>query len=140
MENGKCEIPILHPLLNLTVLRLQVLNSLVDGTTKLKSLIDAGLTFDPTKYGALAWAVVSFALQVTKNAKEIRDFVFTNSGFVMDVIARYAAYEALYCREVSATPSTAYTLFEEAIVAVYKTILVFVGEMNHYLKEYHIGE
>jgi hypothetical protein len=32
-----------------------------------KDLIDAGLKFDPTGYGASAWAIISFSLQVSPN-------------------------------------------------------------------------
>ena len=61
-----------------------------------KSLVDAGLKFDTSGYGAIAWSALSFGLQIDISAKEVREFVFQSSEVVAQVIARYAAYEILY--------------------------------------------
>ncbi|KAH6855628.1 hypothetical protein B0I37DRAFT_411606 [Chaetomium sp. MPI-CAGE-AT-0009] len=112
------------------------LNKVIDGTTKVKSLIDAGLSFDPTKYGALAWAVLSFGLQMSINAREIREFTFDAIDDMVNIIARYSIYEIQYRGSAHPSGTTdALQKLEEGVTAVYTSILQFLGEMKEYLNQ-----
>ena len=46
--------------------------SLLCSVLTFKDLIDAGLKFDASGYGALAWSLVSFGLKVSYNASDLR--------------------------------------------------------------------
>jgi hypothetical protein len=111
----------------------QAINKILDGTQKFKSLVDAGLKFDTSGYGAIAWSVLSFGLQIAINGKEVREFVFQSSEAITQLIARYAGYEILY--RGSTKPSDACRKFEERLVDVYKAILVYMGTLEGYLQD-----
>jgi hypothetical protein len=100
----------------------------------MKSLIDAGLAFDPTKYGALGWAVLSFGLQMAINAKEIREFTLDSCDYLVNIIARYSTYELQYSSTAHpSSTSDALKRFEEGVTTVYTSILRFLGNMKEYL-------
>jgi hypothetical protein len=99
-------------------------------------LIDAGLAFDPTKYGALAWAVLSFGLHMAINAREIREFAFDACDDMVNIIARYTIYEIQYRGSAHPSDTTdALQKFEEGVTAVYTSILQFLAEMKTYLDQ-----
>ncbi|KAK3293883.1 uncharacterized protein B0H64DRAFT_462192 [Chaetomium fimeti] len=112
------------------------LNKVIDGTTKVKSLIDAGLAFDPTKYGALAWAILSFGLHMAINAREIRDFMFDACDDIVNIVARYSIYKIQYRSSAHPSGTTeALQKFEEGVTDVYTSILQFLAEMKGYLNQ-----
>ncbi|KAH6632792.1 hypothetical protein F5144DRAFT_489603 [Chaetomium tenue] len=112
------------------------LNKVIDGTTKVKSLIDAGLAFDPTEYGALGWAVLSFGLQMAINAREMREFTLDSCEYMVNIIARYSIYELQYSGTAHPSDATdALVKFEEGVTTVYTSILKFLVKMKEYLNQ-----
>jgi hypothetical protein len=102
-------------------------------------LIDAALKFDPTKYGALAWSLVSFGMQLAITQKVVRDLVFESSDFLANIMVRYAAYETLYRESLTVNPSATFLSFEYSLTQVYKAILVYTAEVNSYLYEWGLS-
>jgi uncharacterized protein YfbU (UPF0304 family) len=106
----------------------------------MKSLIDAGLAFDPTKYGALGWAVLSFGLQMAINAKEIREFTLDSCDYIVNIIARYSIYELQYSGTAHHSSTTdALKRFEEGVTTVYASILRFLANVKEYLGQNWLG-
>ncbi|ROV87403.1 hypothetical protein VSDG_09699 [Cytospora chrysosperma] len=94
----------------------------------IKKIIDAGVAFDPTGYGASAWAVVSFGLTLIQNSSEMRDEAFQATAFLSELLARYSRYEDHY-RRVKFTQNGTEEL-EDAIVQVYVAILAYSNEVK----------
>lgn len=108
---------------------LQAINKLIDATVKFKSLVDAGMQFDKSGYGALAWSIVSFGLEIAKNAEGAREFVFSSSEIITQLMERYLEYENLY--RVLLTDDK----FENRIMNVYKALLLYTIALNNYLTQ-----
>jgi hypothetical protein len=115
----------------------QAINKLLDGTQKFKSLVDSGMKFDTSGYGAIAWSALSFGLQIALNAKELREFVFESSESIAQLLARYAAYEILY--RGSKQNLKVSKMFEDRVVELYKEILLYILSLEIYLQENGIG-
>lgn len=87
------------------------------------------MKFDKSGYGALAWSVVSFGLEIAKNAEGAREFVFSSSEIITRLMERYIEYENLY--RVLLTDEK----FENGIVKVYKALLLYTIALNDYLDQ-----
>jgi hypothetical protein len=48
----------------------RVINKLLDGSERFKAVVDAVLKFDTSGYGAIAWGIIPFGLQIYINAKQ----------------------------------------------------------------------
>lgn len=104
-------------------------------------MIDAGLSFDPTKYGALGWAVLSFGLQMAINAREMREFTLDSCEYIINIIARYSVYELQYSGTADPSDTTdALQKFKEGVTTVYTSILQFLGKMKEYLNQNWLGK
>jgi len=93
------------------------------------------MAFDPTGYGTLGWAVLSFGLHIVIQEKTIRDLVFQSSEYLSNLIARYASYEALYLGSVQGHRTPALIRFEESVIVVYERVLLYLCEVKKNLKE-----
>jgi hypothetical protein len=92
-----------------------------------QKLGDATVKFDKSGYAALGWSVVSFGLQVAKNAKDAREFIYSSSAVITKVLARCAEYEK--CRGPEAGEK-----FDHLITNVYKATLLYVMALDDCLK------
>ena len=126
-----------YSLRNNSLMFCQAINKLLDGTQKFKSLVDSGMKFDTSGYGAIAWSALSFGLQIALNAKELRQFVFESSELIAQLLARYSAYELLY--RGSKQNSKVSEMFEDRVVELYKGILIYMLSLEVYLEENGIG-
>lgn len=104
-------------------------NSLIKSISACKSLVDAGLQFDPTGYGALAWSVVSFGLQTAINNSDIQQAAYESSDYIRGVIEEYSMYEARYME----TPSKGQSALRSCIIDVYKAVMNYAAELRYYL-------
>jgi hypothetical protein len=95
--------------------------------------------FDPTKYGALAWGVISFGLGLAIEQHKVRELVLKSFDFLTHLLARYASYERLFRTEIDIKLSKDLSGLEKSLVDVYKAVLIYGGEVNQYLKELGIG-
>jgi hypothetical protein len=93
-----------------------------------QKLGDAAVKFDKSGYAALGWSVVSFGLQVAKNAKDAREFIYSSSALIIGVLARYAEYEK-WCRGPEAGGE-----FDRRITNVYKATLLYLMALDDCLK------
>jgi hypothetical protein len=98
-----------------------------------KSLGDTAVKFDKSGYAALGWSVVSFGLQVVKNAKDAREFVLSSSEVVTGVVARYAEYEKVFRGRHAGEE------FDRRLTNVYKTVLLYVMALNDFLQQCEPG-
>ena len=103
--------------------------SLVRSVSRFKSLIDAGLQFDPTGYGALAWSVLSFGLEAAINYDEIDNDLLESCEYLRAIIEEYAIYEAQYLEVVSMGRKG----LENSIIDVYKFVIMYAAEMSQYI-------
>jgi len=87
------------------------------------------MKFDKSGYGALAWSIVSFCLEVAKNAKDARSLVFTSCEIIAQYRSRYAEYEILYRGEVVDMR------FEERIIDVYQALLLHILAVHDSLQQ-----
>jgi hypothetical protein len=113
--------------------------SLVKSLKRFDALVQAGLDFDPTPYGALVWQVVSFGIEASINNSDIQDLVYESSEYVKDIIDEYALYEARYLNPSAndnGTPTYQASL-RAAIINVYATVLRYAAELRYYLS--HMG-
>ncbi|MCJ1385367.1 hypothetical protein MMC17_008489 [Xylographa soralifera] len=108
-----------------TNIRIQA-KELLCSALKFKSLVDAGLMFDPTGYGTIVWAVISGGLQMLKNDKDRTEAVFDSSAFLARLLAKYAIIEAHY-RDRASTNQDA---IENTIIEVYLAILKYTIEVK----------
>ena len=88
-----------------------------------KSIVDAGLKFDPSGYGTIVWGVLSGVLTLVQNDKEKVDAVFDSAAVIARFLPRYAIIEAHYRDE----PTLEQTAFENQIEHVYAAILRFAA-------------
>lgn len=99
------------------------------------------MAYDPTMYGQLGWAVLSFGLQMAINAREMREFALDSSEYMVNIIARYSIYELQYSGTAHPSDTTdALQKFEEGVTAVYTSILKFLGKMREYLNQNWLGQ
>ncbi|KAK0717679.1 hypothetical protein B0T26DRAFT_802746 [Lasiosphaeria miniovina] len=77
------------------------IDKIVDAAVSFKKLGDAAMKFDLSGYGALAWSVVSFGLEIAKNAKDAHSIILTSSDTIAQLRSRYTEYESLYRGEQS---------------------------------------
>jgi hypothetical protein len=84
--------------------------------------------FDTSNYAALGWSVVSFGLQVATNVEDVRQFVFSRSEVVTQVLTRYAQYEK-WCRGPHADEE-----FDRRMTNVYQAILLYVVDLDSCLQ------
>ncbi|KAK4198529.1 hypothetical protein QBC40DRAFT_229747 [Triangularia verruculosa] len=90
-----------------------------------KELIDAGIKFDVSGYGALAWSVLSFGLTLVQNDKVRMELSFDSAEFLADLLARCARTQTYY-RDLSFDfPEGETERLENAMVAVYIAILEY---------------
>ncbi|KAK3354077.1 hypothetical protein B0T25DRAFT_545945 [Lasiosphaeria hispida] len=111
-----------------------------------KELIDAGLKFDVSGYGACAWSVLSFGLTLVQNDKARMELSLAASGFLADLLARYAKTQTYY-RKLSLEYAESQTKeLEDAIVDVYIAILKYsaavkganeASVINRLIKSFH---
>ncbi|KAH8589100.1 hypothetical protein B0O99DRAFT_637695 [Bisporella sp. PMI_857] len=106
-----------------------IINKIIDGAMKFKSLGDAAVKFDKSGYAALGWSIVSFGLEVAANAQKAREFVMESSEVITNFMLRYARYEVEFT-----LPPTDEDL-EDLITDVYKAILLFSIALDGYLKQ-----
>ncbi|KAF2875677.1 hypothetical protein BDV95DRAFT_280061 [Massariosphaeria phaeospora] len=59
-----------------------------------KALVDAGVKFDATGYGATAWSIISLGLQLVQNDQDRTNEVFDSAAYLADLLARFASLEA----------------------------------------------
>jgi hypothetical protein len=107
--------------------------SLAKSLSTFNSLVEVGLAFDPTGYGALAWSVVSFGLDTANNHIEIQESLITGCDFIRSVIDEYTLYEARYLAQSS--PET--SALRSRVIDVYKAVLIYTAEMRHYIENLH---
>lgn len=122
--------------------------SILCSVLEFKELIDAGLRYDVTGYGATAWSMVSFSLQVRKvpyyayynnlrykansppqlvqNDQQRMDEIFGAAEFVADLLSKYASIERNYGDERIED----WNSLQQAIVEVYASILIFAREVK----------
>ena len=103
--------------------------SLVRSVSRFKSLIDAGLQFDPTGYGALAWSVLSFGLEAAISHDEIDNDLLESCEYLRAIIEKYAIYEAHYLEFESVGRKG----LENSIIDVYKIVIMYAAEMSQYI-------
>jgi hypothetical protein len=117
-------------------------SKILNGVNTVKSYIDAGVSYDPTKYAVLAWTVVSFGVQIACNAEAIRNAALDSSKYLTDILQRYTVIEALYrsSDETLSRTSRVFKELEEAIVEVYASILLYIIPLNAWLQEYSISK
>ena len=111
----------------------QYISRFLDGAIRFKSLGDAFVKLDKSGYGAVAWSVLSFGLEVAKNANAAREFIFSSSEMVARLQARYREYESLYRKFQTDTE------FENLLVGVYKSLLSYTIALYKYLKQCEKG-
>jgi hypothetical protein len=104
-----------------------------------KKLVDEAVKWAPTKYGALAWGVMSFGLGLAIEQHNLRKLVLNSSDFLTHILARYASYERVYRNQITAKKSTTFDNFENNLVDVYKAVLVYAGAVNKYIQQLGIG-
>jgi hypothetical protein len=92
-----------------------------------QKLGDAAVKFDKSGYAALGWSVVSFGLQVAKNAKDAREFIYSSSVVITRVLTRCAEYEKFRGPEAGEE-------FDHLITNVYKATLLYVMALDDCLK------
>ncbi|KAK3369442.1 hypothetical protein B0T24DRAFT_632595 [Lasiosphaeria ovina] len=105
------------------------IDKIVDAAVRFKQLGDAAMKLDRSGYGALAWSVVSFGLEIAKNAKDAHSIILTSSDTIAQLRSRYTEYESLYRSEVTDSK------FEDRIVDVYKALFLYMMAVNDYLQQ-----
>jgi len=112
---------------------------LLTSTENVKTLVDAGLEYDPTGYGKAAWGVVSFGLTWAINVKDMREFVFENFDLIAQILERYLHYETLYREGLPFAGSPIRTRLEEAMIDVYCALYNYIISTMQYLVRGSIG-
>jgi hypothetical protein len=109
--------------------------SLVKSMKRFNALVQAGLDFDPTPYGALVWQVVSFGIEASINNSDIQDLVYESCEYLKGIVDEYVLYEARYLDPPSNGngPPLYQTSLMVAVISVYATVLKYAAELRYYL-------
>src|SRR5258708_4085118 len=108
--------------------------SFMKSVSTVKSLVDAGLQFDPTGYGTLAFSIVSFGFDAVINHSEIEDDVAESCNYISGIIDEYAMYEARYINNANYNISSkSREALEKSIIGVYTAVIAYVAEMKYYI-------
>ena len=100
----------------------------LEALTRFKQLADEAIKFDPTKYAALAWGVVSFGLEAAVRHHKVRNQALGSTDFLAGLLVKYAAYERLFRQtETRVNPSQDLINFEKELSRAYKAILQYCG-------------
>ncbi|KAI0106021.1 hypothetical protein F4814DRAFT_452400 [Daldinia grandis] len=111
------------------------MHKMINSIMQLKGLLDAGLKFDPSGYGAIAWAATSFCFQMAINHKDKAGSVLDGAEYLTHLLARYALIETRYFT----TPSSVLDKLESCVVSVYESILQYLAEMKSFQSQTKLG-
>lgn len=103
----------------------------MEGLTKVKRLGDEAVTFDPTKYSALAWGVLTFGVEAAVRHHRVRKQALDSAELVSHLLVQYAAFERRYRDGSDITRN-----FEHELLAAYKATLHYCASVQGYLAKY----
>ena len=109
---------------------------LLASVLRYKGLVDIGVTFDPTGHASTIWSALSIGLQVSKNHMERLDTVLVASNFIADAMARYAAIEKHYFRDLSLGDTE---FLGKTLVSMYTSMLKFASGVLHQARSNVVG-
>lgn len=102
----------------------------MDGLTKAKRLGDEAVKFDPTKYSALVWGVLTFGVEAAVRHHKVRKQALESADLVSHLLVQYAAIERDY-RDGSAISDK----IESGLLVAYKATLHYCAEAQGYLEK-----
>ncbi|KAI0162899.1 hypothetical protein BJ166DRAFT_280797 [Pestalotiopsis sp. NC0098] len=107
-----------------------VFDKMVKWLTKLQTLGDYGVQFDPTHL-SVPWAAIKFFLTIASIDSLNLSAVFDGLEMTTNLINRYKIFEELYLREVS----KASNLLKQAITKLYASVLTFLAQAKRYYSQ-----
>lgn len=101
--------------------------AVMEAAYEFKDVIDKVLEFDPTKYGALAWSVVSFGMNMALNAQCHHEAARQGVTFLAEELTKYARICAEYYLSKS---TTARQGLMDSILDAYTALLRYAAELK----------
>ncbi|KAL9083395.1 MAG: hypothetical protein Q9165_008545 [Trypethelium subeluteriae] len=97
---------------------------------RFREIGDVIANYDPA-HASLPWGIIRFILQVTVNEAEIFGAMTEGLEQVSRLIAHYAIFEAVYCKQ----PVKVQELLLRALVRLYAAILMYLSHAGRFYKK-----